>query len=62
MGHHSPECLQHLEVDGLKDGFRLIKFYQQHNKYSVIWQLLELRVTNLMILKQHCSHCAKHLL
>lgn len=56
---HSAESLQDLEVYSLQDGFWLVEFYKQHNKYSVIWQLLKLRVTNFMILEQHCSDCTK---
>ena len=57
-----PKCLQYLEVDGLQNGFRLIEFYEQHDEYPVIRQLLELGVTNFMILEQHCCYCTKHLL
>ena len=57
-----PKCLQHLEVDCLQNGFRLIEFYEQHDEYPVIRQLLELGVTNFMILEQHCCYCTKHLL
>ena len=33
---YAPKCLQHLEVDGLQNGFRLIEFYEQHDEYPVI--------------------------
>ena len=32
----APKCLQHLEVDGLQNGLRLIEFYEQHDEYPVI--------------------------
>ena len=33
---YAPKCLQHLEVDRLQNGFRLVEFYEQHDEYPVI--------------------------
>lgn len=45
-----PEGSECLEVNGLKDVFRSIKFQQQHDENAVVGQLLEFCLTNIMVL------------
>ena len=56
-----PESLKNLEVDCLQYWLGLVEFYQQYDEYSLVRQLLEFRVADLMVLEQNSSHGAKNL-
>lgn len=48
-----PEGSEGLEVDGLQDMFGGVELQQQHDKNTMVRQLLEICVTDVMVLDQH---------
>ena len=57
----SPEGSEHLEVDALKHMFRGIQLNEEHDEDAMVRQLLELCVTDLVVLEQDASHNPQHL-
>jgi len=45
-----PEWLQHFKVDAFKDLLRSIEFNEEHDEDTMIRQLLEVSVADIMIL------------
>lgn len=56
-----PEGGERLEVDSLQDVLRSIQLQQQHDEDAVVGQLLELRLTDIVILDQHPNDDPQHL-
>lgn len=56
-----PEGGKRLKVDGLQDMFRGVELQQQHNENAMVWQLLELCLTDIMVLDQHPNYNTQHL-
>lgn len=47
-----PEGSQGLEVDGFQHMLRCVQFQQKHDEDAVVWQLLELRLADVVVLNQ----------
>lgn len=56
-----PEGGERLEVDGLQDVFGGIELQQQHDEYAVVRQLLEICLTDIMVLNQDTDYNTEHL-
>lgn len=56
-----PEGSEGLEIDGLQYMLRGIKLQEQHNENAVVWQLLEIRLSHIMVLDQHAHYNAQYL-
>lgn len=56
-----PEGRERLEVDGLQHVLGSVELQQQHDEDSVVRQLLELRLTDVVVLNQHADDDAQHL-
>lgn len=56
-----PECCERLEVDGLEDVLRSVELQQQHDENSMVRQLLELCLSDIMVLDQHPNYNTQHL-
>lgn len=56
-----PEGGECLEVDGLQDVFGGIELQQQHDEYAVVRQLLEICLTDIMVLNQDTDYNTENL-
>lgn len=56
-----PEGCECLEVDGLQYVLGSVELQQQHDEDSVVRQLLELCLTDVVVLNQHADDDAQHL-
>lgn len=56
-----PEGRKRLEVDGLQHVLGSVELQQQHDEDSVVRQLLELCLTDVVVLNQHADDNAQHL-
>lgn len=56
-----PEGSERLEVDGLQDMFGGIELQQQHDENAVVRQLLEFRLTDVVVLDQYPNYNTQHL-
>ena len=53
----SPECMQHWEVDRVKDRVRSAKVAEEHDEEPVVSQLMEVSVTTLMVVVENSGYC-----
>lgn len=56
-----PEGRERLEVDGLENVLGGVELQQQHDEYAVVRQLLEICLTDIMVLNQDTNYNTKHL-
>ena len=52
----SPECMQHWQVDGVKDRVRSAKVAEEHDEEPVVSQLMEVSVTTLMVVMKDSGY------
>ena len=57
----SPESMQDGEADGVKDWVRSVEVVDEHDKETVVGQLVEVCRPRLLVLEEHMCHCHKHL-
>jgi hypothetical protein len=53
---HSPECMEHWEVDGVKDRVRSAKVTEQHDEEPVVCQLMKVGVTTLVVVMEDSGY------
>ena len=52
----SPECMQHWEVDCVKDRVQSAKVAEKHDEEPVVGQLMEVSVTTLMVMMEDSGY------
>lgn len=56
-----PECGEDLSVDALQYILGYVQLNEKHDEDTMVWQLLELGITDLMVLQQHTRNNTQNL-